>query len=180
MGNYWLLQNDSSCAMQISSSWYDILGQQNIGTRGVVSFSDPVAKCKGCFCILKAPRTLEVMKEKLGLFCVPTKLNARFSMQNKLYLEYARRNLLCMEQKGICDVLGEMKVADRPPPIQMEGEHCDHDAEDHTYAAAAAAVQNQQKTKKRATRSFACQVLSFLMHLEHAKWPLAVKQNTGQ
>lgn len=158
LGYYWLFQLKSDIAssqgystLGTKMAWLDFLCRKNMGTRGLVSFHDSTTKESGCFCFLKTARTLEFINQRLGFFCNAQKLTASFSSDHPLYLEYGRRGLLCLEQKGIPDFLVDMKVADKPPPILLEGEA------------------DQQDTDSAAGkhRSFACQVNIAVAVVQH-------------
>lgn len=169
MGYYWLLQlkKDACCMLPQSCakkmSWLDLLCQKNMGTKGLVSFYDDSVKTSGCFCVLKTARTQEGMAAKLGHFCTAEKLNSSFPYEHALYLSYGRRGLLCMEQKGIPDVLADMQVADKPPPIVLEGAHCSSSSssgEDDDSPEAS--------DRKKHRRSFACQAShTCILDLQH-------------
>ena len=173
LGYYWLFQLKSDIASSQGYStlgrkmaWLDFLCRKNMGTRGLVSFHDSTTKESGCFCFLKTARTLEYINQKLGFFCNAQKLTASFSSDHPLYLEYGRRGLLCLEQKGIPDFLVDMKVADKPPPILLEGEADHHDT---------ATEDAGQETQHR--RSFACQVNIAVAVVQH---PAAVAEEEEQ
>lgn len=164
MGYYWLLQlKEGGVASARRMSWLDLLCQKNMGTKGLVSFYDEATNASGCFCVLKTARTLQSMNEKLGHFCHAQKLVASFASEHPLYLEYGRRGLLCMEQKGIPDLVASMQIADRPPPIVMEGSHHDEAAE----GAAACHGSGGSSSSKKLRRSFACQVNAAVAVAQH-------------
>ena len=157
LGYFWLLQLKADGVLPQSTtskmSWLDLLCQKNMGTKGLVSFYDKATGSSGCFCVLKTARSLEGVDEKLGYFCTAQKLPSGFASEHLLYLEFGRRGLLCMEQKGIPDVLVDMRVADRPPPILLEGCHSTSDDDE-------CGRRGVQK-KETNSRSFACQVHKF-------------------
>ena len=158
LGYFWLLQLRADGVLPQSTtskmSWLDFLCQKNMGTKGLVSFYDRATGSSGCFCVLKTARSLEGVDQKLGYFCTAQKLPSAFASEHPLYLEYGRRGLLCMEQKGIPDVLVDMRVADRPPPILLEGCHSASDDDDDDECGRRGGVQRKEKN----SRSFACQV----------------------
>ena len=167
-GPYWMLQlrpeflslhsnmaqaQDVLEKLQNSFSWLNFMANRNMGTKGMVSFSVEDGDRKrrvGCFCVLKTPRKLKDVLDKVGDACTAEKMQSgiRFSPSSTHpeYMRLASLGALVVEQEGV--------FSENLVPLLGAPVHPLPEEQQNVNAAAA----NKKYCRRNGQRSVACQV----------------------
>lgn len=112
-GNFWLLQLRPEFHPLLDEnakntfSWLNLLVKKKMGTNGIVSFcvTEGTTRKMGCFCVLKTPRKLHELLDKVGDICTVDKMQSgvKFSplRTHPEYMRLAAIGALTVEQEGV-------------------------------------------------------------------------------